>query len=171
MKYILDFDHTLYETARFKEDARAYDALETWATPAIWDSLDERSYFYNDTIPFLLTLNRCDVVILTAVSPELGVHARAFQEAKLKKSGIAPFVHEILFMEGDKGPYVEQLYEGTPTVFLDDTLAHLESAKAHCPGVYTVQMVRPGLEHRGPISASSAIPVLSSLEPLKELFL
>lgn len=170
MKYILDFDHTLYEVSRFKEDAASYKTDGTWVTPAIWDILDAKNYFYEDVFSFIQKQGKGNVTILTAMTPSLGPLAREFQKAKLEKSGIAALVGEIVFMEGEKGPFVKDLYDNTPTVFVDDTFAHLVSAKQHCPDVHAVQMVRPGLEDRGEISTSPSIPVISSLRELIEIF-
>lgn len=170
MKYIFDFDHTLFNNDLFREASAAYVESGLWVTPAIWNILEARSFLYEDTVDFLTSLQKEDVRILTAMSPALGSDARNFQKVKLEKSGLAKYVSEIIFMEGDKGPYVQEMHDGTPTVFVDDKLAHLVSVKKMCPKVHVVQMVRPGLEDRIPVSMVKEIPVISSLSELSHLF-
>lgn len=169
MKYILDFDHTLFNTSLFGQKASAYEERGTKITSAIWDIFDATSFLYDDTLDFLKKVGKDNVVILTAIKPSLGVHAREFQETKLEKSGVRTFVDDIIFMEGEKGSYVKDLYANVPTLFLDDTLEQLQSVRRVCPDVTTVQMVRPLLEHRGPISTSKDIAVVTSLADVSQM--
>lgn len=143
MKYILDFDLTLSDYHKFLEAAEPYKADGTWITPAIWDILDATEFLYEDAIPFLEKVGKENVHILTAMSPYTGPQAREFQKTKLQRCGIGQYVSGITFMEGDKGPYVKNLYDGTPTVFVDDNAGHLRSSREHVPEVHAVQMVRP----------------------------
>jgi len=169
MKYILDFDHTLCDTGRFCDDAQPYKESGLWVTPAIWDILDASQYLYAESVSFLKELEKEDVRILTAMTASLGPEARAFQKVKLEKSGVVEFVSDIIFMEGDKGPFLEEMYDGTPTVFIDDKLDHLVSAKKHCPGMYCIQILRDGDTNRmsginhTERSAREDIPVVHSL--------
>jgi FMN phosphatase YigB (HAD superfamily) len=170
MQYIFDFDHTLYETSRFSTDAKAYKENGTLITPAIWDLYDASNYFYEDTLSFLASQKKEDVVVLSAATPAYGPEAHAFQEAKLDRSGVGEYVSQIIVMEGEKGSYIQKLYANQPTVFVDDTLSQLLSAKECCPEVRLVQMVRPGRETYGPVSDTAQIPVISSLYELYDLF-
>ncbi len=143
MKYILDFDHTLFDTARFVHDAAEHKKNGTLITPDIWDSYDASSYLYDDVIPFLESIGKEHVQILTAVTTSLGPLSTEFQKAKLYRSGIASFVKEILFIEGEKGDHVKRMYEHTPTVFIDNMLSQLKSVQELCPEVEVVQIIRP----------------------------
>lgn len=169
MKFILDFDYTLYEVSRFKEAALPYKEDGMWLTPAIWDKLDATSFFYPDTLDFIQRQGKENVVILSAMTPALGPQAREFQKAKLARSGIGEFVSDVIVMEGDKGPYVKDLYTGEPTVFVDDTLLHLYSSQRHCPEVGTVQIIREDAVGRGEVSTHIDIPVVATLTELEEL--
>lgn len=170
MKYILDFDHTLMDTDLFSEDATPYKENGLWVTPAIWNILNAPDYLYTDTLSFLQSLKKEDVRILTAMTASLGPEARAFQKVKLAKSNISSFVSDIVFMEGDKGPFVAEMYDGTPTVFVDDRIEHLESAKRHCPEIHAVQIARPTVKKKLPTSTSADIPVVASLDELSKMY-
>lgn len=144
MKYILDFDLTLFDSHKYLEASVPYQADGTWVTPAIWDILNASEFLYDDVLPFLEAVGKENVHILTAMSPHLGPLAREFQKEKLARCGLAEHVAGVTFMEGDKGSYIASLYDGGPTTFVDDKIEHLHSSHEHCPAVQVVQMVRQG---------------------------
>ena len=166
MRYIFDFDHTLFDTDRFSVAAEPYKADGLWVTPAIWDILDASSFFYADTVPFLENLDPTDVTLLTAWTPVLGSEAYEFQKVKVERSGIQDLLTEVQIVEGDKGSHVRELYDGRATVFVDDRVDHLLSAKKHCPDVQVVQMIRPGV---GDLPTDQAVPVISNLNELSNV--
>ena len=127
MQFILDYDLTLSDYHRFIVDSKPYKSEGTWVTPAIWDILDASEYLYDDVLPFLKSIERTEVRILTARSPVRGPEARAFQKAKLERSGLAEYVSDIVFMEGKKCPYIKEMYHGVPTVFVDDHAGTIEN--------------------------------------------
>lgn len=168
MKYILDFDHTLFDTERFSEAAESCKENGVWVTPAIWDIFDASEFFYKDVIDFLSEHDREDAHLLTAVTPSLGPEATLFQQEKVERSGILNYVKTVTYMEGDKGPYVAELFDGSPALFVDDRADHLQSALEHCPQVVVAQMIRPGLEGLVVINDQN-IPVVTSLAELPQL--
>jgi hypothetical protein len=160
MLYILDFDHTLFDTDRFKSDAMRRGGNEDWVRPAIWDQFDATQYLYSDTLPFLESVGVENAIILTAMSPHLGPQTREFQKMKLERSGVRPYVKDIIFMEGDKGSYVADLCAHTQATFVDDTLDHLRSVQTLCPEVSLVHMVRTGSRT---LPNNDAIPMCTAL--------
>lgn len=166
MKYIFDFDHTLYCTEKFVEAAEPYKANGEWLTPRVWDLLDASTFFYDDTIDFLKAQKPKDITILTAWTPTLGDKSFDFQRVKIEKSGVSEYVGEIIIMEGDKGPHVKSIYDGTPTVFIDDRIDHLLSSREHCPEVMVIQMVR---DDAGMLPGDPSVPVVSALNEISEV--
>ncbi len=170
MQYILDFDHTLYNTDLFVSAAGPYRESGLWVTPAIWDILDSKDFFYDDSIQFLKRQQKEHVRILTAMTPSLGPESCEFQKVKVERSGVQTYVSDTIYMEGDKGSFIAEMYDGSPTVFVDDRIDHLLSAKKHCHEILVVQMVRPGLEGKIPTAESEGVPVVNSLSALEALF-
>ena len=172
MKYILDFDYTLYDTDLFSQTAEPFkqrDESGQWVTPRIWDILDASDFFYNDTLTFLSALHPSDVTILTAWTPSLGPESYEFQKSKVERSGIQDLVGTIVYMEGDKGPYVRDLYRNEKTVFVDDRLDHLQSAKKYCPNILVAHMIRPGRKDVISTDPSGSVPTIPSLAVLHNL--
>lgn len=166
MKYILDFDRTLFDTDRFVQAAEPYKAAGEWLTPRIWDTLDARSFLYDDVLPFLEAVPADDVVLLTAWTSSLGPESYAFQETKVQRSGVVPHVHRVVLMEGDKGPYVKRLTEDTPAVFVDDRIEHLLSARARCSDIHVLQMTRPGV---GTLPSDTSVTVIRALADIQKV--
>ena len=144
MKYILDFDGTLFNTKGLTEAVIEAQLTDIHTTPEVFDQLSPRDFLYEDTIDFL---SRCtdQVYILTMMSPVDGPYYKEFQHRKVNDSGIGEYVTEIVYMEGLKGDSVTRLAEGS-TVFLDDRYAQLASVAETCPEVRVVQMLRPDLD-------------------------
>ena len=166
MRYIFDFDHTLYDTDAFVEAAEPYRASGEWVTPRIWDILDATTFFYGDTIKYLELLQPKDITVLTAWTPALGPESFEFQESKIERSDITKYVGDIIIMEGDKGPIIKELYDDEPTVFVDDRVDHLLSAKKHCPEIMVVQMIRPGVKE---LPTDPTVPFVNSLKEITKM--
>lgn len=91
----------------------------------------------------------------------------AYQEAKIKSSGLWPdFTHRII-TDGRKGPALrnafgrqESYYKGY--VFVDDRQEHLDSVRKHCPGITCIRMDRTLVRSNAP----GVIATFDSLMPL-----
>ena len=166
MRYSFDFDRTLFATEDLYEAAREIRMQPNWATPQVWDTLDASSFLYPDTITFLEALERQKIVLLTAWDPVLGPQAYEFQKAKVEKSGISKYVDQIVLMEGNKGMHIQELYDGTPTVFVDDKVEHLLAAKECCPDVRVIQMVRPS---NAGLPTDASVQVVTDLAELSDV--
>jgi len=167
MKYILDFDHTLFNTTDFVARVSERGMFDILITPQIWEHFNVMDFLYADTLTFLESKNRADLIILTAMTPTLGPQAREFQKQKLNSGNFDKYVEEIIFMEGDKGPHIADLFTGQPTTFVDDSLPHLISSRKCCPEVICAQMVRFGEETWLDISEQKDISVVHTLDELE----
>jgi len=166
MRYILDFDRTLFSTERFVSAAMLDEQDGSRLTASIWDTYDASSFLYDDTIPFLESLTPAQVIILTAWSERFGPQVYDFQTAKVERSGVAKYVSQVVLVSGDKGPHIGKLLTSEPTVFVDDKIAQLLSAKEHCPELTVVQMIRPSVSG---LATHPSVPVITSLKELHNL--
>ena len=145
MKYILDFDRTLFDTQAYVATVKqAGLTLEQRITPDIWDQYQVRDFLYPEVLDWLRSKNKADLHILTAISPELGPLATEFQKQKLHSGNFFEFVSDITFMTGDKGSYVKEIAGDAEAVFLDDKISHHISVHDHAPAVHCVLIRRPG---------------------------
>ena len=142
MKYLLDFDHTMFDTSAFVADARSRGLDDVLVTPRIWDELSVKDYIYRDTMDWLALQQKENVSIVSAYTPSLGPEAEAMQRGKFAQGDFEDLVDEIVVMEGDKAPYVCPYTNQGTVIFIDDRLDHLESVKNLCPKVICIQMWR-----------------------------
>jgi len=146
MQYILDFDHTLFNSSAFAAVV-TQDGLHQadYMTPSIWDRYNVDDFLYPDVIPWLQSKSKQDLHILTAMTPEYGPQATAYQKHKLANSAVADLVNGITFMVGDKGSFVQEIATSEAVMFVDDKLSHHISVRQHAPHVRCVQIKRPGV--------------------------
>ncbi len=142
MKYLLDFDHTMFDTHAFVADAHSRALDDKLVTAQIWDTLKVRDYMYPDTMHWLKLQQKDSVVIVSAFTPALGPDAEAMQRGKFSQGDFDDLVSEIVVMEGDKAPHVCPFTTTDEVIFIDDRLDHLESVKAACPEAHCIQMWR-----------------------------
>ncbi len=169
MKYILDFDRVIFDSDAYIKTVKTRRLDSLFVDPKIWDILSVRDYLYPDALDFLRAQDRESMTVITAMSPQLGPNARAYQRRKLADSGIAEFVRDVIIMEGEKGPYVRDVYDGAETIFVDDTLSNLHSVQRSCSEVRCVQMLRIKPVRAEEVSENPDIPVVQSFSGLSAM--
>lgn len=91
----------------------------------------------------------------------------AFQEKKIKASGIASYFEEIcIIVQSSKLDPLCQLiikHEYKPVVFVDDKLEVVEEIEQHEPQVRVLQLIRRASQPR-----SHFVPIVNNLMELKE---
>lgn len=160
MKYIFDFDRTLFDTEALKREISRRRLSKLQGKPEVWDFISPADFLYEDTTHYLQKNNFQKCSVLTMYEPRLGPHAEAYQTRKVHDSGITQYVDQVVVMRGLKGPYVSKMSREDPVVFVDDSVEQLTSAAHMCPQALCVQMVRSGTERQ------ETFPVITSLEEL-----
>lgn len=169
MKYILDYDRTLFDTQAL------YDALDRdgvgrrTVTPAIWQDYQVADFLYPDTVPFLQRHQPSDLIILTAYNPAYGPEAKAYQVTKVEQSPVIDLVSQIHYVPGDKGQTARQIVADHDSdqafVFVDDVLQHCQAVQAAVPACRCFLMQRQPSD----VSPSPGITAISSLDELTDL--
>ena len=169
MNIFLDFDRVIFDFRAYIDAIHAAGLTTLRFHPDIWKHFTVSQFFYDDALPFI-NAHRKDITIVSAMSPWLGRHACAYQKRKLNVSGLAGQVKEIVVMEGEKGPYVQERAGTARGVFVDDKLSNLLSVHACAPQVRCVQMVRPNdIPEKEAISTYRHIPSIASFEELERM--
>lgn len=146
MKYILDFDHTLFDTERFAQTVREDNRADLLITPTIWQFYAVRDFLYDDVLPWMQSKTPASLHILTAMTPEYGPLSCAFQKEKLHSGKFEEFVSDITFMVGEKGETAAEIASQFPphetTVFVDDRIEQCLSVQQALPQAVCCLMVR-----------------------------
>lgn len=166
MKYVFDFDRTLFDVARL------YDSLERQNLRHLAGSLeslpylDVESLLYADVRAYLASKDPSDCFILSSSSGLTGEWEAAYQRAKIDASGVTELVSEVLVMQGEKGPALAGIASRfpptEPLVFVDDRIEQCLSVRASVPQAICCLMVRDQ-SVIGDTSAVQGIPVVHTL--------
>lgn len=163
MKYILDFDRTVFDTdalyKRLDEQKRSTEA----GTLASLESLGDISdLVFSDAMIFFTAHNKTDLCIVSSCKGKSGNWERTYQEKKIEHSGISKFVDQVLVVESGKVAVISELVKkfSEDTVFVDDMLEHLETLNSVDKNLKLVQI------KRNPLASTGNFPVISQLSEL-----
>jgi hypothetical protein len=166
MKYILDFDRTLFDTDAFVAATQRDGLTSTeYISPDIWHSYTVEDFLYPEVLQWLHTKNKADVRILTAITPKQGFEAAEYQKAKVEQEPIINLVKHIYYVESDKATMMQTIATtGDPDeqlIFVDDLLEHCIAVQAAVPNCTCFLMQRT--------NSSSAPPPPTSIRVIQSL--
>lgn len=168
MKYILDFDRTLFDTESFYRASEAAGFHPEALDVAVWQQLQVTDFIYSDALTFLKQQQPKDVVILTATSEyKYGPAVTAYQKAKVEQEPVNTLVSEVVYVDLDKGPAIQSIAahweEDEPVVFVDDLLANCLAAVEVLPGCRSFVMTRGSQLPNHPLSVISRVADFAEL--------
>lgn len=153
MKYILDFDRTLFNTDELYTHFQTDGLSMTTFIPEVWDTYTAQDYLYPDVVPFLASKQASDIFILTALGDKYGDKILEYQTAKIEQEPIRSLVQEVVYVVHEKdaaaAKIAKQYAPQETIVFVDDLLAHCVAVKKALPHSHCFLMQRD----------STAIPV------------
>lgn len=171
MKYLLDFDHTLFDTDAFVRAVRLSGTKIPLVSEEIWGEFVAADYLHNDTLDFLKSKNPTDIIILTMVTVSYGELAFPFQKRKVEQEPILSHVQEIEYVDDVKGPraaeIAKQFPPEEPIVFVDDHIEQCLSVKQHVPQCRCFLLVRDR-SVIGDVKSIQDIEVVHSLQEVDD---
>jgi len=141
MKYLLDFDRTLFDTNALVQRLTAAAVDQTQLAPKHLRGMVMKDFLFTDSVPFLQNKKSKDITILTALGTSYGDKILEFQTAKVEQEPIVSLVNEVVYVVSDKGAKAAELVSRWPEkeviVFIDDLLenclsVHVAVPRAHC---------------------------------------
>jgi FMN phosphatase YigB (HAD superfamily) len=167
MRYIIDFDRTLFDFAQFVARVEADGRRTELATPKIWQYYNVSDFFYPDVLSWFESKLREELYILTAMTPSYGPEACEYQREKLARSGLVELVSDVTFMVGEKGSHAAAIANRfpphEPIVFIDDRIEHCLEVTAAVPRATCCLMVRDR-SVIGDVSTVRGMPVVHTLK-------
>jgi len=169
MKYILDFDRTLFDTERLYA-AFANDGVDrNILVPDIWQSYQAKDFLYDDALEFLQSHTPDDLIILTAYGTKYGDQVKQYQQAKVAQEPVLSLVKQIYYVESDKVAQMQviraQFDLAEQLVFADDLLDHCVAVQSCIPNC-TSLWVRRTDDQPAPPTDIKAISSLSELDAM-----
>jgi hypothetical protein len=148
MKYLLDFDHTLLDTAAFIAQVKKDGRGDIRVTPGIWEFYNVRDFLYDDVLDWFNSKSKESLHILSAMTPELGPESCEFQKEKVSSGNFSGMVESVTLMIGMKGEPAASIAQRWTrhelVIFIDDRLDQCLSVKAALPESFCFLMVREG---------------------------
>ncbi|MEY2665322.1 MAG: hypothetical protein RLZZ480_427, partial [Candidatus Parcubacteria bacterium] len=103
MRYVVDFDRTLFDFERLRNVVTHDGKLDLVGTVAFWEHYNAMDFLFPDVRGWIASKDPLSIHILTAFKSSLGPEAKAYQEEKIKSGGFLNLVGGMTVMEGDKG--------------------------------------------------------------------
>jgi hypothetical protein len=145
MKYILDFDRTIFDTERLYEELSKVGARDIAGTVDSLDLLDVPSLVFADAQRFLITHNKNNIVVLSSCTGEIDTWDHEYQLEKIYRSGIKDLVSNIVVVTSEKSQLLVKYKGDEECVFVDDIMGHLLAVKKVVPEVICVLMDRDNM--------------------------
>ena len=142
MKYILDFDRTIFDTDRLYKELESTGNRDLAGTIESLDKLNVPDLIFADAIKFISMHNKLDIVVVTSCLGKTAVWDKSYQEEKIKRSGIRDLVGVVDVVVGEKPKAVLKHIQTDRCVFVDDMEKHLLSVKKAIPEIICVQISR-----------------------------
>lgn len=161
MKYIFDFDRTLFDTDAFKAEQRKRLVVNS-VRPLEGVSLS--TYVFEDAFKFLREHDKGDMCIVSSCSGFNGVSSLTFQKAKIEGSGVTEYVSAFYVVPEGKEETLKNLSLQPDAVFVDDMTKHLYAAREARRDLRVVRIARDAVTTKeSPDTSDSAIPVVTNL--------
>lgn len=174
MKYILDFDRTLFDVEKLYESLDKCNQSQLAGTVESFSHVSIPDFLFADVAAFFLNKNPEDMYIVSSTSGLSAQWETEYQTAKIFASGLAKKVAEVRVLAGDKGiealKIVEQFSAPETIIFVDDRIEHCLSVKLALPRAYCFLMVR-NKEVIGDTDVVQGIPVVHTLKEVDDSIL
>jgi hypothetical protein len=146
MKYILDFDRTLFDVEKLYQELETLGKREMAGTQDSLSLIPMSDLLFPDAVDFINATDLADMYILSSVSGLTAQWETDYQIAKIAATGIDKKVCEVRVVEGEKGAQaleISRLFSSEETiVFVDDRLENCLDVKSVLPKAYCFLIIR-----------------------------
>ena len=145
MKYILDFDRTIFDMdALYSQIAKTNPHSKLGTTKSL-DTIDLPKFIFPDAEAFLAAHQPSDLYIVSSCYGKSATWDIEYQKEKIKRSKIAQQVNQVFVVPESKVEAIKPLVVGTTkAIYVDDHLEHVQAVAAALPDVQTVYLDRTG---------------------------
>lgn len=166
MKYILDFDRTLFDVEALYQQLDRTNARHLAGTTDSFKTVSMADLLYPDVTDWLQQKPIEDLYILSSSSGLTGEWERDYQREKIIATGVGALVAEVIVVQGEKGGSAAEIAKRFPPsdriVFIDDRIEQCLSVQMCVPRAQCCLMVR-NKDVIGDISQVRGIQVVHDL--------
>jgi hypothetical protein len=147
MKYLLDFDRTVFDMEGLYQAIETYNPDAELGTVASLQGIDLQQFLFNDALEFFATHDQLDIDIVSSGFGLTGQWEVAYQIKKIELSGVGSYVRTVHVVPDSKISTIKRLArELEEVVYVDDHPEHVASAVQHIPGLCVVHIDRSGTQ-------------------------
>jgi hypothetical protein len=163
MKYLLDFDRTVFDMEGLYQSIEQHNPGVDLGTPASLKGIDLEQFLFPDALDFFSTHDAADIEIVSSGFGLTGQWEVAYQTKKIELSGIAKYVHAIHVVPDSKISMIKRIASESDTVtYVDDHPENVASAVQHISGLTVVYLDRSGGQVA--VAGAKTIDTLSALD-------
>jgi len=165
MKYILDFDRTIFDMDALYRAIEQTNPGVPLGTVASLDGIDMSRFFFADVMTFLQTHNQQDIEIVSSCHGLTKRWSDRYQAEKIKRSGIDSFVAAVHVVSDSKIEIIKTIMKNNPeAIFVDDHPEHVASVSAAIPELQVFFLNR-----KNENQVVSDVPGITSLADLDDM--
>ncbi len=137
MKYLLDFDRTLFDMeSLYEEISKVNPELKLGSLESLKNINLER-FIFSDAVEFLKT-HPCDSIeIVSSCFGKTKTWNLDYQKEKIARTGVQKFVKNVHVVSESKVEVIKSIVSHGTIVFVDDLVEHLDDVKNEVPNVKT----------------------------------
>lgn len=162
MKYLLDFDRTVFDMESLYESIAQTNPQTELGTIASLDGLPLETFLFPDALQFFASHDPSDIEIISSCYGKTGQWDLDYQKEKIRLSNVADFVGQVHVVAEDKVSCIEKITGRKPAVFVDDHPEHIRQVAEALPTVTAVYIDR--LQERSDAGNVKRIESLTELD-------
>ena len=162
MKYLLDFDRTVFDMEGLYVAIHAHNPGVDLGTVQSLEGINLEPLLFPDALEFFNTHNAADIEIVSSGFGLTGQWEVEYQSKKIQLSGVAKYVETVHVVADSKISTIKRIArESDNVVYVDDHPENVMSAMQHISGIEVVLLDRTG--------SQKAIPGVKTISTLTEL--
>ena len=163
MKYLLDFDRTVFDMEGLYLAIEQNNPGVDLGTTASLEGIDLEQFLFADAVQFFSTHAKTDIEIVSSGFGLTGQWEVEYQTKKIALSGVAKYVNNVHVVPDSKISTIKRIArESDEITYVDDHPENVANAVQHISGLVVVYLDRSGQSTE--IAGARTISTLSELD-------
>lgn len=164
MKYLLDFDRTVFDMDSLYEEILRVNPDKTVGTIESLEGIDLKQFLFADAVSFFQNKEKENIEIISSCFGKTAQWDKQYQIEKINRSGVQNFVAAVHVVEKSKVDTIRELTRGNSAVFVDDHPEHVKEVTTQMADVKVLYLDRKNTGVN--IDGSSYITTLAELDAI-----
>jgi len=153
MKFILDFDRVIFDMDALYTEISHTNPTAKLGTIESLDGIALHKFLFPDAVDFFVQHQKETIEVVSSCFGKTGTWDLEYQREKVKRSGVAQFVHTVQVVEKDKVTVLRNVPKTERTVFVDDHPENAQAVAEALPQITVLYLDRTG-ENKTPANTT-----------------